>query len=133
MNDKTKSRRILVVDDDNLMREVLKAILRAEGFTVAGEAKEGKSAIVQTARLTPDAVCLDVNMPGLSGLETLKILREKFPDVRVVMVTGDSSMTTVREAVSFGAVGYIIKPFNAGRVGDTLRAAFKPAGDSIFS
>lgn len=133
MNDKTESKRILVVDDDTLMREVLKAILRAEGFAVAGEAKEGRGAIVQTARLLPDAVCLDVNMPELSGLETLKILRDKFPDIPVVMVTGDASMTTVREAVSFGAAGYIIKPFNAGRVGDTLRAVFRPAADSLFN
>ncbi|MDP1906487.1 MAG: response regulator, partial [Pseudomonadota bacterium] len=96
-------------------------------------AKEGQGGIAMVERLRPDAVCLDVNMPGISGLDTLKILREKYPEVRVVMITGDASMATVREAVSFGAVGYIIKPFNAGRVADTLRAAFRPEGDSIFS
>lgn len=131
--DENNSQRVLVVDDDTLMREVLKAILRSEGFTVVGEAKDGQSGIALVERLLPDAVCLDVNMPGISGLDTLKILREKFPDIRVVMITGDASMTTVREAVSFGAVGYIIKPFNAGRVADTLKAAFRPEGDSIFS
>ncbi|MDO9227426.1 MAG: response regulator [Pseudomonadota bacterium] len=131
--DENNSQRVLVVDDDTLMREVLKAILRSEGFTVAGEAKEGQGGIAMVERLRPDAVCLDVNMPGISGLDTLKILREKYPEVRVVMITGDASMATVREAVSFGAVGYIIKPFNAGRVADTLRAAFRPEGDSIFS
>jgi two-component system chemotaxis response regulator CheY len=131
--DEKKSQRVLVVDDDTLMREVLKAILRSEGFHVAGEAKDGQAGIVQVEKTRPDAVCLDINMPGISGLDTLKILREKFPEVRVVMITGDASMTTVREAVSFGAAGYIIKPFNAGRVADALRAALKPAGDSIFS
>lgn len=131
--DENNLQRVLVVDDDTLMREVLKAILRSEGFTVVGEAKDGQSGIALVERLLPDAVCLDVNMPGISGLDTLKILREKFPDIRVVMITGDASMTTVREAVSFGAVGYIIKPFNAGRVADTLKAAFRPEGDSIFS
>ncbi len=132
MDDK-KSQRVLVVDDDTLMREVLKAILRSEGFNVAGEAKDGQAGIAQVERLRPDAVCLDVNMPGISGLDTLKILRQKYPEIRVVMITGDASMSTVREAVSFGAVGYIIKPFNAGRVADTLRTALKPTGDSIFS
>lgn len=131
--DENNSQRVLVVDDDTLMREVLKAILRSEGFTVAGEAKEGQGGIAMVERLRPDAVCLDVNMPGISGLDTLKILREKYPEVRVVMITGDASMATVREAVSFGAVGYIIKPFNAGRVADTLRAALRPESDSIFS
>jgi len=132
MDEKDKQR-VLVVDDDTLMREVLKAILRSEGFSVAGEARDGQAGIALVERLRPDAVCLDVNMPGISGLDTLKILREKFPDVRVVMITGDASMTTVREAVSFGAVGYIIKPFNAGRVADALKAALNPSSDSIFS
>jgi len=127
--DDEKKQRVLVVDDDTLMREVLKAILRSEGFAVAGEAMDGRAGIAQVEHRRPDAVCLDVNMPGISGLDTLKILREKFPGVRVVMITGDASMATVREAVSFGAVGYIIKPFNAGRVGDALRAALKPAGE----
>lgn len=132
MDEKDKQR-VLVVDDDTLMREVLKAILRSEGFAVAGEAKDGPSALALVERLLPEAVCLDVNMPGISGLDTLKILREKYPDVRVVMITGDASMATVREAVSFGAVGYIIKPFNAGRVADALKTVLNPPGDSIFS
>lgn len=127
------SQRVLVVDDDLLMREVLKAILRSEGFTVVGEAKDGQVGLTQVERLRPDAVCLDVNMPGISGIDTLKVMRQRFPETRVVMITGDASMATVREAVSFGAVGYIIKPFNAGRVGDALRAALRPVGDSLFS
>ncbi|MDP2833418.1 MAG: response regulator [Pseudomonadota bacterium] len=132
MDEKDKQR-VLVVDDDTLMREVLKAILRSEGFAVAGEAKDGQAGLAQVERLRPDAVCLDVNMPGISGLDTLKILRDKFPEVRVVMITGDASMATVREAVSFGAVGYIIKPFNASRVADALKTALNPSSDSIFS
>jgi two-component system chemotaxis response regulator CheY len=127
------SQRVLVVDDDLLMREVLKAILRSEGFTVVGEAKDGQTGLAQTERLRPDAVCLDVNMPGISGIDTLKLMRQRFPETRVVMITGDASMATVREAVSYGAVGYIIKPFNAGRVADALRAALRPVGDSLFS
>ena len=133
MNDKARAQRVLVVDDDTLMREVLKAILRSEGFTVAGEATDGQGGLALVERLRPSAVCLDVNMPGISGLDTLKILRDKFPEVRVVMITGDASMSTVRDAVTLGAVGYIIKPFNAGRVADALRAAFRPTSDSLIS
>ncbi len=132
MSEKT-SQRVLVVDDDLLMREVLKAILRSEGFTVVGEAKDGQTGLAQAERLRPDAICLDVNMPGISGIDTLKLMRQRMPETRVVMITGDASMATVREAVSYGAVGYIIKPFNAGRVADALRAALRPVGDSLFS
>ena len=121
--------RVLVVDDDTLMREVLKALLREEGFVVAGEAKDGASALAQMERSRPDLVCLDVNMPGMSGLDVLKSIKRTAPEVRVVMITGDSTLGTVREAVGFGAVGFIIKPFKAGRVGATLRAALRTAAD----
>jgi two-component system chemotaxis response regulator CheY len=122
--------RVLVVDDDNLMRELLKAMLRDEGYIVAGDAKDGPSALAACEKMRPDVVCLDVNMPGMSGIEILKTLRRQYPDTRVIMITGDSSLSTVREAVSHGAIGYIIKPFSSARVGDALRAALKPA--SLF-
>lgn len=124
---------VLVVDDDTLMRELLKAILRDEGFNVVGEAKDGQGALSQLGRLSPDVVCLDVNMPGMSGLEVLKAIQTAAPATKVVMVTGDATMGTVREAVSYGAAGYVIKPFKAGRVGPAIRAALKGPGDSPFS
>ena len=117
--------RVLIVDDDTMIRTLLKAILRAEGWALAGEATSGEQAISQCKFLDPDIVCLDVMMPGMSGVETLKALRKECPDVRVVMITADSSTATVREAVSFGALGYIIKPFNARRVADALHQAMK--------
>lgn len=131
-NANAKLARVMVVDDDALMREVLKALLRDEGFEVAGEARDGQSALSLLERIRPDIVCLDVNMPGVSGIEVLKTIRSRFPDIRVVMITGDSSMGTVREAVGFGAIGYIIKPFKAGRVSASLRAAMKTPLDSPF-
>ena len=129
-NDKS---RVLVVDDDNLMREVLKAILRDEGFTVAGEARDGQSALTQVGKLVPDVVCLDVNMPGMSGLEVLKAIQSAAPNTKVVMITGDASIGTVRQALALGATGYIIKPFNQMRVGQAVRAALKGPGDSPFN
>jgi len=132
LNSNEKLARVLVVDDDTLMREVLKALLRDEGFEVAGEARDGQSALAMIDRAQPEIVCLDVNMPGMSGIDVLKNIRSRYPDIRVVMVTGDSSMNTVREAVGFGAMGYIIKPFKAGRVGSALLAALKTPVDSPF-
>lgn len=126
-------KKILVVDDDTLMRELLKAILKDEGFNVVGEAKDGQAALAQLEKLGPELVCLDVNMPGMSGLDVLKAIQKAAPATRVVMITGDASMTTVREAVSYGAAGYIIKPFNQVRVGQTVRAALSAPSDSPFS
>ncbi len=132
MDSTEKKARVLVVDDDTLMREVLKALLRDEGFEVAGEARDGQSALALLERTRPDIVCLDVNMPGMSGLDVLKSIRSRYSDIRVVMITGDSSMGTVREAVGYGAMGYIIKPFKAGRVSSSLVAAMKTPVDSPF-
>lgn len=118
--------RIIVVDDDNLMRELLKVILREEGYTVVGEAKDGQSALLACGQSNAEVICLDVNMPGMSGIETLKAIRARFPEIRVVMITGDASLNTVREAVIHGAAGYIVKPFSQARVGEALRAALRP-------
>ncbi|MBM4180792.1 MAG: response regulator [Betaproteobacteria bacterium] len=125
------SPRVLVVDDDTLMRELLKALLRDEGFTVAGEAKDGLSALALVERVRPDLVCLDVNMPGMSGIDVLKAIKARCESCRIVMISGDASMATVREAVGYGAVGFIVKPFKAGRVGASLRAAMKAPADAF--
>lgn len=125
--------RVLVVDDDRLMREVLKTIIRDGKLAVAGEAKDGVMALQQVQQLRPDVVCLDVNMPGMNGLEVLQAIREASPRTRVIMITGDASMDTVREAVSHGAVGFIIKPFRADRVITAIRTAMAAPSDSPFS
>ncbi|OYY93819.1 MAG: hypothetical protein B7Y41_10165 [Hydrogenophilales bacterium 28-61-23] len=132
MNANEKLARVLVVDDDTLMREVLKALLRDEGFEIAGEARDGHSALALLERVRPDMVCLDVNMPGMSGIDVLKNIRSLYPDIRVVMISGDSSTGTVRDAVGFGAVGFIIKPFKAGKVTSALHAAMRTPVDSPF-
>lgn len=124
---------ILVVDDDNLMRQILKAILKDEGFQVVAEAWDGASALQLAGRHRPDLICLDVNMPGLSGIEVLQKLQQTLPSTKVVMITGDASMSTVRDAVGHGAMGYILKPFNAARVVSAVKAALKGPSDSPFS
>lgn len=132
MSHKKALPKVLIVDDDTLMREVLKAILRDAGLALFAEARDGVAALAALDRGVPDLVCLDVNMPGMSGLDTLKAIKAKAPSARVLMVTGDASMNTVREAVSYGAVGYIIKPFKAGRVAEALLGALKASGENGF-
>lgn len=121
--------RVLIVDDDPMIRTLLKVILRSEGWALAGEATNGEQAISLCKEVDPDIVCLDVMMPGLSGVETLQVLRKDCPEARVVMITSDSSTATVRDSVGFGAMGYIIKPFNAKRVADALHSAMKATPD----
>ncbi len=118
-----KLKRVLIVDDNDVMRTLLRAILRSENqFEVVGEARNGLAAVEMNERMKPDIVCLDVVMPEMDGLEALRAIKQKRPETQVVMITGTPSAGNVQEAMSLGANGFIIKPFNAARIIDTLAA-----------
>ncbi|HNQ03172.1 MAG TPA: response regulator [Thiobacillaceae bacterium] len=121
------STKILIVDGDPRMRELLKTVLRKEGFMVAGEARNGQAALTQADKLRPEVVCMEVDLPDMCGLEVLKIILEKMPQARVIVISADASVSKVRDAVGCGAAGYILKPFNQVRVGTAVRAALKDA------
>ena len=120
--------RILIVDDNAIIRSLLRLILRNGGYEVVGEAGNGVVALELAERLRPDIVCLDVEMPEMGGLEALRVIIEKYPAMVVVMITGHSSADNVHEAQHSGACGFIIKPFKAGKVLDTLEKAWQSAG-----
>jgi two-component system chemotaxis response regulator CheY len=117
---KAKAPKVLIVDDDALMRTLLRGILRGESYEIVGEAKNGLLAVEATQRFAPDIVCLDVMMPEMDGLEALQAIKEAKPETLVVMVTASPSKENVRESIQGGAAGFIIKPFNAAKVLDTL-------------
>lgn len=116
--------KVLIVDDNDVMRTLLRALLRDEAYQVVGEARNGLQALEQIASLQPDLVCLDVIMPDLDGLETLRTIRRDYPRVVVVMVTGMASVENVQEALKLGAAGFVIKPFNAAKVLENLARAW---------
>lgn len=116
-------RKIVIVDDNEVIRIALRAILRQAGFEVVGEAKDGAGALDLVQRAAPDLVCLDVMMPGRSGIEVLAELRERYPRLKVLMITGKSDRETVSEVVEKGAAGMVLKPFNAAKVVETVSRA----------
>lgn len=111
---------IVIVDDNDIMRSLLRAILRGEAYDVIGEARNGNAAVDMVERLKPDIVCMDVVMPEKNGIDALSEIKAKLPAIEVVMITGNSDSATVQESIMNGASGFIIKPFNAARVLDTL-------------
>ena len=111
---------IMVVDDNDMMRTLLRGIVRGGGHEVIGEASNGETAISMAERLKPDVVCLDVVMPGKHGLEVLGEIKATRPETEVIMITGSADPETVQEAIMNGASGFVVKPFNAARVLDTL-------------
>ena len=115
--------RVMIVDDNDLTRTLLRGILRGDDCEVIGEASNGEQGLEMALRLRPNVVFLDVIMPKASGLEVLEQLRTELPETAVLMVTGTADRETVQAAITGGAAGYIVKPFNAARVLDAVRQA----------
>ncbi len=102
--------RILIADDHAVVRFGLKAILsNQEGWQVCGEAKSGAEALALAIQLQPDVVILDINMPGMSGLDALKAIRERLPSTRAVVLTLHYSVELVQEIRWAGGKGYVTK------------------------
>ena len=121
-------RRILVVDDDADIRAMIRDVLLEEGYEV-DEGAEGGEAIRRFEEEAPaDLVLLDLYMPGKEGFETLREMRERWPDVPVVVVSGggrvaDTSILGVAKAL--GAVSCLAKPFSAEKLKETVRSALE--------
>lgn len=111
---------VIIADDNDMMRGILRGMLRGEEYDVIGEARNGLAAVDMVERLKPDIVCMDVVMPEKNGVEALGEIKAKLPEIEVIMVTSNSDPETVQESIQNGASGFIIKPFNAARVLDTL-------------
>jgi YesN/AraC family two-component response regulator len=107
---------VLVVDDDHMMREMLKLILHSDDYQVIGEAANGKNAIALCASHKPGLVLLDINMPEMDGLQALEEIRKISPATVVIMVSAEATMDRVSGAIKKGAAGFVVKPLNAASV-----------------
>ena len=100
---------ILMVDDDAAFRHVMSGELQRLGYEVA-TAGSGEEAIQRVAAIEPEVVLLDLRLPGISGLEALKVIRAKAPSTEVIMLTGHGSIDTAIESIRIGACDYVVKP-----------------------
>jgi len=115
--------RVLIIDDNDISRSMLRHILNANKYRIVGEAGNAQVGMEMAAKTEPHVICLDVLMPGTNGLEVLKQVKERLPNSEVMMVTGSNDRPTVMEAVQHGASGYVIKPFNPGTLLKALEQA----------
>ena len=123
--------RVVVVDDHDLFRTGLKTLLEEQGVNVVGEAPNGQTAIRLAAELAPDVVVMDLNMPGLTGVETTRKLSGVAPLTRVVVLTISADDDDVMDAVMAGACGYLLKDSSIQDLIVGIRAA--AAGESLIS
>jgi two-component system chemotaxis response regulator CheY len=123
--------RILIVDDSSVMRKIVERSLRQAGLEplVVYEAGSGTEGLDMLRAKQVDLILSDINMPSMDGLEFLRQLRTKnlAPGVPVVMITTESSMEHVKQAILAGAQGYIRKPFTADQVKDRILPLLIPA------
>lgn len=114
---------LLVVDDEAGILRLMKLELSAQGFRVI-TASDGESAITMAEEHRPDAILLDVMMPGISGLEVMRRLRER-SNVPVLLVTAKDKDTDKVRGLELGADDYIVKPFNPDELGARIRAVLR--------
>jgi two-component system chemotaxis response regulator CheY len=114
------SETVLIVDDADFMRLMLKEMLQDMGLAVAGEAGDGEQAIALYESLRPDLVLLDITMPRKDGIQTLKEILARDPEARIVMITALGQKDKVIESIQAGALDFVVKPFDQDRVHETV-------------
>ena len=114
--------KLIIVDDHDLIREGLNRILSFEDdLVILGEGKNGKEGLELIKTLTPEIVLLDINMPEMNGIETLKKIKEYSKDIKVVMLTVENDRRTINEAIDIGADAYVLKESAGSEITNAIR------------
>lgn len=121
---------ILLVDDEAHIRKYVGLIVRQLGRIKLVEAANGEEALAAFQLEKPMLVLLDVNMPHMDGIETLRRLKQLDPDCKVVMLTSLANRQTVEEALTLGAVNYVRKDTNKEELAKTLTETLQPPTES---
>jgi two-component system chemotaxis response regulator CheY len=113
--------RILIVDDAAFMRMMIRDILTKNGYEVCGEANDGAQAIERFKELRPDLITMDITMPEMDGINSLKEIKKIDPNAKVIMCSAMGQQAMVIDAIQAGAKDFIVKPFQADRVIEAIK------------
>ena len=113
--------RILIVDDAAFMRMMIKDILTKNGFEVVGEAADGIQAVEKYKEVNPDLVTMDITMPEMDGITSLKEIKKIDPGAKIIMCSAMGQQAMVIDAIQAGAKDFIVKPFQADRVLEAIK------------
>lgn len=112
---------VLIVDDSLIMRRSLGQIIKRAGHTVISEASNGIEAIEEYAKHNPDLVTMDISMPCMDGLESLKSIMSEHPQANIIIISAYSQKDMVLDAIENGAKSYILKPVSERKVNEIVR------------
>jgi two-component system response regulator MprA len=119
--------KVLIVDDDRALRDALRRALGLAGYDIA-LAEDGQEALAQAAAVAPDAMVLDVGLPGIDGLEVCRQLRGSGNRLPVLMLTARDAIADRIDGLDAGADDYLVKPFDVGELKARLRALLRRSG-----
>lgn len=123
---------VLLVDDHTLFRSGIRSLLQRQAdFVVVGEASDGVEGVKRAKQLQPDVVLLDLNMPGISGLETLQLMLQDFPNMAVILLTVSEDAEDLTAALQAGARGYLLKNIDTDYLVRAIRRA--AAGEPVVA
>ncbi|HEV3381051.1 MAG TPA: response regulator transcription factor [Trebonia sp.] len=123
--------RVLIVDDQDLVRTGFRMILTARGIIVAGEAADGAEALAEARRLRPDVVLMDIRMPNVDGLQATRQILRHLPDCRVIMLTTFDLDRYVYDALAAGASGFLLKDVTPAHLAAAVRLV--GTGDALLA
>jgi two-component system response regulator DegU len=111
------SMRVMIVDDHPVTRDGLRAALTtSDDIEIVGEVSSGEEAVLASKELAPDVIFMDVRMPGMSGIEATKAIREVQPDAKIILFTVEESRSAVADAIRAGVSGYLLKDVSASEL-----------------
>lgn len=113
--------KVLIVDDNTIIRSLLNNALRNTGYSVVGQLASGSGLLDAIVKNSPDIVCLDYQLPDANGLTLLREVRIAYPSVSVVMITGETDIALENAAADAGAAGFITKPFSLVALANELQ------------
>ena len=124
--------RVLLADDHAILREGLTSLIEKQpDIVVVGEAEDGKGALEKAAALAPDVVVMDIKVPGMSGIEACRLLKESYPLMKVIMLSMYEEYEYVNRALQAGADGYLLKKVASPELVSAIRKAGQ--GEKVFS
>jgi NarL family two-component system response regulator LiaR len=118
--------RVMLVDDHKVVRSGLTALLYAyDDFKLVGEAEDGEEAVQRCAQLQPDVILMDLLMPRMDGPTATRAIRERFPNIQILVLTSFKEDNLVHDALKAGAIGYLLKNVTPDELANAIRAAYR--------
>jgi NarL family two-component system response regulator LiaR len=122
--DNSEAIRVLSVDDHEIMRGGIHYLLLAvDDIELVGEAHSGEEALNLCETLQPNVILMDIRMPGMDGIQTTQLIRERYPDIQVLALTSFEEDEMIQQAMQAGAIGYLQKGISVDELADAIRSA----------